>query len=104
MKLRTANFRFFLAAGLLASLILALVLAASPRSHHFVHKDAAAAQHECAVTLIASGKYEQTDAPVLISHPRPLVQWGKIPSVHTVWVAAPFLGACVFEHAPPALS
>lgn len=103
MKLRPANFRLFLAAGLLASLILALILAVSPRSHDFVHKDSAAAQHECAVTLIASGKYEQADAPVLTSILRPRVQWGKIPSVHAVWVAAPFLGACVFEHAPPAL-
>ena len=104
MKLRTTNFRLFLAAGLLASLFLALVLAVAPRSHQFIHKDAGTAQHECAVTLIASGKYEQTDVPVLVSATRPLVQWGKIPSVHTVWVAAPFLGACIFEHAPPALS
>jgi hypothetical protein len=104
MRLRTPKFRIALAAGLMASLFLALVLAAAPGSHHFIHKDAGTAKHECAVTLIGSGKYEITEAPVLVRLPQSPVRWAKLPSLHVVWVAAPFLGARIFEHAPPALS
>ena len=104
MKTRSANFRLLVTGGLFASLFLALLLAVAPQSHERAHQDAATGHHECAVTLIATGKYQQNDVPVFISLPQPAVQWGKIPSFHTVWVAAPFLGACIFEHAPPALS
>ena len=104
MKSSAANFRLALAAGLLASLFLALVLAAAPGSHLFIHKDAGTTQHECAVTLIGSGKYEVTPTSALICLPQPPVRWAQLPSVHAVWVPTPFLNACVFEHAPPALS
>jgi hypothetical protein len=90
-------------AGFISGFLFAVVLAAAPQLHERIHQPIGAS-HECAVTLIASGKYQQSDAPVLVSVSQPVVQWGKIPSVHTVWVAAPFLGACIFEHAPPALS
>jgi hypothetical protein len=33
-----------------------------------------------------------------------VVHCEKVSSLPTVWVAAPFLGACILEHAPPALS
>ena len=85
-----------------AAFLSALALSVSPRWHELVHPDAKAAQHECAVTLIASGKYQQSDAPVLVSAPQPAVQFSKIPALQSVWVPAPFLGACIFEHAPPA--
>ena len=104
MKTRGANLRLLITGGLFASLFLAVLLAVAPRSHERAHHDAATGHHECAVTLIASGKYQQSDAPVLVSPPQPAVQWGKIPSFHSDWVAAPFLGACLLEHAPPALS
>jgi hypothetical protein len=104
MHQRARNFRLFVTSGMFASLFLALVFAVSPQLHERIHQDAATSQHECAVTLVASGKYQQNDAPVLVPVPQPAVQWGKIPSVHPVWVAALFLGACIFEHAPPALS
>lgn len=103
MKSSAANFRLAVATSLLASLFFAVVLTVAPGSHHLVHKEAGTAQHECAVTLIASGKYEVSDGPVLVSSPNSPVRWAKVPSVHTVWVAVPFLGASIFEHAPPAL-
>ena len=90
-------------AGFISGFLFAVVLASAPQLHERIHQPTGAT-HECAVTLIASGKYQQSDVPVLVSVPQPVVQWGKIPSVHTVWVAAPFLGASIFEHAPPALS
>ena len=89
---------------MLATLVFALGLAASPQLHARFHPDAGSSNHECAVTLIASGKYEQADAPPAVCAPQPAVVFEKIPSLASVWVAAPFLGACIFEHAPPALS
>jgi hypothetical protein len=92
------------ASGVLATFLLALGLAASPQLHARFHPDAGSPNHECAVTLIASGKYEQADAPPALVAPQPAVVFEKIPALAPVWVAAPFLGACIFEHAPPALS
>jgi hypothetical protein len=104
MRKRDQIFRYWVAGGLFASFVLALAFAVAPQLHERIHPGAVAAQHECAVTLIASGKYQQSDAPVLVSAPQPAAQFAKIPALHPVWVAAPFLGASIFEHAPPALS
>lgn len=92
------------AALLLSAVALTVGLSVAPQLHDWLHDVRDRANHECAVTLIATGKYQQSDAPVLVSLPQPAVQWGQIPSFHSVWVPAPFLGACIFEHAPPALS
>jgi hypothetical protein len=86
------------------SFLLALTFAVAPQLHERVHLDAAAKQHECAVTLISSGKYQSSDAPPLILAPQPSAQFSKIPALNPIWVAAPFIGACIFEHAPPAIS
>jgi hypothetical protein len=101
---RHERFHAIIASGLLATLIFALGLAASPQLHARFHPDAGSPNHECAVTLITSGKYEQADAPPLFCAPQPAVVFEKIPALAPVWVAAPFLGARIFEHAPPALS
>lgn len=81
-----------------------LVLAAAPQWHERIHTGAGQAQHECAVTLIAHGKAQQSDAPVLVAAPQPALQFAFVPVLTPIWVEAPFLGACFFEHAPPALS
>ncbi len=101
---RREKVRAIVASGLLATLLFALGLAASPQLHARFHPDAGSSNHECAVTLITSGKYEQADAPPLFCAPQPAVVFEKIPALAPVWVAAPFLGARIFEHAPPALS
>jgi hypothetical protein len=98
------KFRAVVASSLLSAFLLALGLAASPQLHARFHSDAGSPNHECAVTLIASGKYEQADAPPVFAAPQPAVHFEKIPALAPVWVAAPFLGASIFEHAPPALS
>ena len=103
MRKRDQNFRGFVTSGLIASFFLALVFAVAPQLHERIHS-AAAPGHECAVTLIVSGKYQQSDAPVLVSAPQPALQFAKIPALRPVWVASPFLGARIFEHAPPALA
>jgi hypothetical protein len=103
MRRREKAYRI-LAGGLLAAFLFALGLAASPQLHARFHPDAGSTKHECAVTLIASGKYEQADAPPALVAPQPVVVFEKIPALAPVWVAAPFHVARIFEHAPPALS
>jgi hypothetical protein len=96
--------RALVASGLISAFLFALGLAASPQLHARLHADARAPNHECAVTLISTGKYEQADAPPVLVAPQPAGLFEKIPAFAPVWVAAHFLGASIFEHAPPALS
>ena len=86
----------------LVALLFASMLSVAPRWHERIHT--IHANHECAVTLIASGKYDHSEAPALIAAPQSLVEFSSIPALHPVWVATPFLSASIFEHAPPALS
>ena len=101
---RCEKLNVVVASSLLSAFLFALGLAASPQWHARFHADAGSPSHECAVTLIASGKCEQADAPPVLCAPQPAVVFEKIPALAPVWVAAPFLRASIFEHAPPALS
>ena len=51
---------------------------------------------------VASGSYDHTAQVPLVSAPVPAVHFSKIPALTPLWVQSPFLGACIFEHAPPA--
>lgn len=92
------------ASAVIGGLLFALVLAAVPQLHAWVHPDSDAPDHECAVTLIASGSFEHCAAPVMVILPQPAQHFATIPTLKIVWVAAPFFSAAIFEHAPPALS
>jgi len=87
-----------------AAFLSALALSVSPRWHELLHVDAKAAQHECAVTLIGSGSYQQASHAPLVAAPVPALQFCFIPALRSIWVASPFLGAHIFEHAPPAFA
>ena len=50
------------------------------------------------------GQYEQADATPVFAAPQSAIVFEKIPALASVWVAAPFLSASIFEHAPPVLS
>jgi hypothetical protein len=52
--------------------------------------------------MIASGNYDHAANPPLISAPAPSVHFSKIPALTPHWVESLFLGASIFEHAPPA--
>ena len=93
-----------IAGWMCAAFLSALALSVSPRWHELLHVDAKAAQHECAVTLIGSGSYQQPAPAPLVAAPVPALQFCFIPALRPVWVASPFLGARIFEHAPPALA
>lgn len=95
--------RTVIGTAFISGFVFALVLAAAPHLHERIHQPIGAS-HECVVTLIASGKYQLNEAPVLAPAPQPALQFSKIPALPSVWVPALFLGACILEHAPPAHS
>jgi len=96
--------RAFVAVCVFAAFLWALALSASPQFHQRVHTDAGRVEHNCAVTMIASGGYEHASHPPLVSADALVPQFSKIPALTPCWVQSPFLGACIFEHAPPAHS
>jgi hypothetical protein len=87
-----------------AAFLSALALSVSPRWHESIHPKAKTAEHECAVTLIGSGSYHKAAPAPRVLVPAPAAQFRIVPALHPVWVASPFLGARIFEHAPPARS
>jgi hypothetical protein len=91
------------ATGLFAAFSWTLLVSDSPQLHQRVHPDANRADHNCAVTLIASGSYDYAAHTPLVSAPGAAGQFSAIPTLTPCWVQSPFLSACIFEHAPPAL-
>ncbi len=96
--------RAFVAVCVFAAFLCALALSASPQLHQRIHADANRVEHNCAATMIASGSYDHAGHPPLVSAPVPPAQFSKIPALTPQWVESLFLGACIFEHAPPAHS
>jgi hypothetical protein len=90
------------AAFVSAAFLWTLLVAASPALHARIHPDASRSEHSCAVTLIASGSYDHVADVPQIGAPVAANQFATIPALTPQWVASPFLGASVFEHAPPA--
>jgi hypothetical protein len=88
---------------LVAAIWLMLGLSVAPNLHERLHPTTASL-HECAVTLIASGSCHHTTTAPLVIAPATAIQFSKILALDSIWVAAPFLGARIFEHAPPAHS
>src|SRR5437660_8166469 len=102
---RSNNYgRAFVAVFVSVGFLWALALSASPQLHQRVHKDANRVEHNCAATMIASGSYDHAAHPPLLSAPVPVIHFSKISALTPQWVESPFLGACIFEHAPPAHS
>jgi hypothetical protein len=98
----TNHRRAFIAICVSAGFLWALALGASPPLHQRVHPDAGRADHNCAATLITSGSYDHVAHVPLVSASIPAHQFSKIPALTPQWVQSPFLGAHIFEHAPPA--
>jgi hypothetical protein len=94
--------RVLVAAVLFAVFSWTLLVSVSPQLHARIHADAHRSDHICAITLIGSGNYEHGAQPPLVTVPLPAVQFSKIPALTPCWVQSLFLGAHIFEHAPPA--
>jgi hypothetical protein len=93
--------RAFVATCVSAAFLWALALSVSPQLHQRFHTDANRVEHSCAATMIASGNYDHASHPPLVSAPAPSVHFSKILALTPHWVESPFLGASIFEHAPP---
>jgi len=103
MKSRTST-RAFVAVVASAAFLWTLVLSVSPQLHERIHRDANRVDHSCAVTFIASGKFNHSASPQLVSAPVVADQFCSIPALTPQWVESPFLSASIFEHAPPTLA
>jgi predicted Kef-type K+ transport protein len=87
---------------LMANLLVAVTLTASPKLHELLHRDADRGEHQCAVTVMLSGGSD--DSPVSQVFDVGAVFAGApdfLPEIHSPDVAPLFLTAHVFEHAPP---
>jgi hypothetical protein len=93
--------RVLVSAVLFAAFSWTLLVSISPRLHGRIHADANRSDHVCAITLIASGSYEHTGQPPLISAPQFDVYFPAIASLTPAWVQPLFLNAHIFAHAPP---
>jgi hypothetical protein len=87
---------------LIAHLLVAVTLTASPKLHELIHPGADSGEHQCAVTVLFSGGSDKSPVsgafdvgPVFASAP------DFLPEIHSPDVAPLFLTAHVFEHAPP---
>ena len=96
--------RVLVTAILFATFSWTLLGSVSPQLHARIHADANHAEHICAVTLIASGSYEQAGQPAFLSGPQFTVRFPAIAVLTSTWIKPLFLEAHIFAHAPPACS
>ncbi len=101
LRIRSGRFGGGTVLLLAAAIVLMLGLSVAPNLHERLHPTAASL-HECAVTLIASGSCHHTAAAPMVIAPAIAAQFSRSPALNWIWVAAPFLSARIFEHAPPA--
>ncbi|MGC3990440.1 MAG: hypothetical protein QM796_12310 [Chthoniobacteraceae bacterium] len=84
-----------------AGLFIISLLAASPQLHERLHHDADHHDHECAVTMVLDGGLHH-GAPAMPPVVAPKQNGVDEPTLSAgKQLAAAFLGACIFEHAPP---
>jgi hypothetical protein len=98
-----AAFRAAIAAGALAAFVFALVLSATPQLHEQFHGATGGANHECAVTLLASGNFQHTPiATIALAPPAPPKVF--VQARPTFQLVSAHLEFSLLEHAPPANS
>ena len=88
------------AALVFSAFVWALALSVAPQWHERIHADANRAEHSCAVTLIAAGKYEHVSNVPAVEPVLP-VSFEQVALPAQSWVPSPFLSARILEHAPP---
>lgn len=100
---RSANFsRSLIALSVSAAFLWTLALGALPQLHERIHSDANQSNHECAITLVAAGNYHHAATGPLTAVPALAIQFSDLATLNSAWVPSLFLGARIFEHAPPA--
>jgi len=96
--------RVLVAALLFAAFSWTLLASVSPQLHAGIHPDANRSDHVCAITLIASGNYEHSAPPPVVTRPHFDVAFVASAELRSTWVKALFLNSHIFAHAPPAHS
>lgn len=88
-------------AGLLIlSLLMTVLMAASPSLHEYFHHDADQADHSCAVTLFTHGGVTMADVPTLLALFVPLLLCYLLPLISAEFTSSDLrLG---FSRGPPA--
>ena len=96
-------FHALVAAGCIGAVLFAFILSAIPHLHEPIHSASSAANHECAVTLLASGKYQHAPAATIsIAPPAPPTSFA--PALASFHFVSAHLEFSLLEHAPPAVS
>jgi hypothetical protein len=96
-------FRTVIAAGSIAAVLLAVVLSAIPQLHEQIHDGFGGPNHECAVTLLASGNCQHTpQATICLAPPAPPKLFVALQASFSLVSA--HLEFSLLEHAPPANS
>ena len=97
----TRPFRTFIAFALIAHVLAIVAMAACPHWHEEAHHDANHEDHDCAVTLFASGSADSTGAPpVFTSVALPCVEVLRMEQAQDVFLAR--VEGRIRERAPPA--
>jgi hypothetical protein len=98
-----AALRAIVAAGCLGAFLFAVVLSAIPQLHEQIHAATGSPNHECAVTLLASGHYQHTPTVTIsLVPPTPPAAFAHIFADFRLVHA--HLEFSLLEHAPPAVS
>ncbi|MEY2508144.1 MAG: hypothetical protein QOH01_2473 [Verrucomicrobiota bacterium] len=92
-----------LAAAFLGLFLFTLLLAAIPQLHEQIHATTGSPNHECAVTLLASGHYQHTPT-VTISLAPPAPPAAFAHAFADFRLVRAHLEFSLLEHAPPAVS
>jgi hypothetical protein len=88
--------------AVIAAFLFANLLCATPQLHEKIHGQSL--NHECAVTLVATGKFELGAAPLLAPLSDSTAEFSRVITRPAVSVPSLFLNAAIFEHAPPAVA
>src|SRR3954468_15622132 len=89
-----------LAAVFFGLFLFTLVLAAIPQLHERIHASSGAPNHECAVTLLASGNYQHSpQATISLAPPAPPKFF--VPVQASFSLVGAHLEFSLLEHAPP---
>lgn len=95
--------RAMVAAGFIGAILFTLVLSAIPQLHERIHSSSGSPNHECAVTLVASGNYQHTASDTIAPAPPPPPTAFAHAPIRFQLVSA-HLEFSLLEHAPPAFS
>lgn len=104
LKPRSTPFaRLALAGAVLAGLLLAVALAASPELHERLHHDGDEQEHVCLATTLQAGGFG--DVLVALMVVAPMAEIIATEPLHAAEKAESFFLSCrVLEHAPPLVS